>query len=446
MEESLRIKIKLPQAVEEIIGRINDAGYEAYTVGGCVRDTMLRKEPNDWDITTSATPLQVKAIFQRTVDTGIQHGTVTVMKGRRGYEVTTYRIDGIYEDARHPKEVVFTPDLEEDLKRRDFTINAMAYHPKFGLVDPFDGRKDLEERVIRCVGDPKERFSEDALRMMRAVRFAAQLDYRIEEGTWAAVKELAPSIAKISAERIRTEMVKLLLSDHPEQFGNFYRCGLTAYFLPEFDRMMETEQHNPHHCYTVGEHTLHGLSYIRAGQSLRLAMLLHDIAKPATKTTDENGVDHFRGHPEQGRKMAGEILKRLKFDNHTIDTVKGLVAYHDRRIEPSERAVRRALHQIGEEYFPALFELGRADILAQSGYRREEKLAMIDEGLRIYQKIREEGQCVSLKDLAVNGGDLIRTGMEPGREIGAVLERMLEDVIENPSHNTKECLMNRFVL
>lgn len=299
--------------------------------------------------------------------------------------------------------------------------------------------------MIRCVGDPRERFSEDALRMMRAVRFAAQLDCRIEERTWAAMKELAPAIEKISAERIQAEMVKLLLSDHPEQFGSFYRCGLTAHFLPEFDRMMTTEQNNPHHCYTVGEHTLHSLTHIRPKQSLRLAMLLHDIAKPVTKTTDERGVDHFRGHPEQGRKMAEDILRRLKFDNHTIAMVRGLVAYHDRRIEPSAGAMRRAVHQIGEEYFPALFEVRKADVMAQSGYRREEKLAAIDEGFRIYRKIKEEEQCVSLKSLAVNGGDLIRMGMEPGREIGVILNRMLQDVIENPSHNTKDYLMKRYV-
>lgn len=440
-----KMRIKLPQAVEEMIGQINDAGYEAYIVGGCVRDTLLQKEPNDWDITTSATPVQVKAIFKRTIDTGIQHGTVTVMKRGQGYEITTYRIDGAYEDARHPKEVIFTPDLKEDLKRRDFTINAMAYHPDSGLVDPFDGRKDLEAHVIRCVGDPRERFSEDALRMMRAVRFAAQLDYRIEEHTWAAMKELAPSIEKISAERIQTEMVKLLLSDHPERFKSFYQCGLTAYFLPEFDRMMTTAQNNPHHCYTVGEHTIHALSYIRAEQSLRLAMLLHDIAKPVTKTTDENGVDHFRGHPERGSKMAEDILRRLKFDHHTIAMVKGLVAYHDRWIEPAERVMRKALHQIGEEYFPALFEVREADTMAQSGYRKEEKLDAIREGFRVYQKIKEEGQCISLKSLAVNGKDLIRAGIEPGQEMGMILERMLQDVIGDPSHNTREYLMRQYV-
>lgn len=439
------MKMKLPQAVEEIIGQINEAGYEAYIVGGCVRDTLLHKEPNDWDITTSATPAQVKAVFKRTIDTGIQHGTVTVMKRGQGYEVTTYRIDGAYADARHPKEVVFTPDLEEDLKRRDFTINAMAYHPDAGLVDPFGGRRDLEAHIIRCVGDAGERFSEDALRMMRAVRFAAQLNDQIEERTFEAIRELAPSIEKISAERIQSEMVKLLMSDHPEQFRTFYQCGLTAYFLPEFDRMMAAVQNNPHHCYTVGEHTIHSLSYIRADQCLRLAMLLHDVAKPVTRTTDERGVDHFRGHPECGGKMAGDILRRLKFDNHTIAMVKGLVAYHDRRIEPSPRAVRRALHQIGEEYFPALFEVRKADVMAQSGYQREEKLAAIEEGFRIYQKVKEEEQCISLKSLAVNGGDLIEAGAAPGREIGVILERMLQDVIEEPSHNTKEYLMKRYM-
>ncbi len=439
------MKIELPQAVKEVISQINDAGYEAYIVGGCVRDSLLHKEPNDWDITTSATPAQVKAIFKRTVDTGIQHGTVTVMKQRQGYEVTTYRIDGVYEDARHPKEVVFTPDLKEDLKRRDFTVNAMAYHPKTGLVDLFGGREDLNDRVIRCVGEPRERFSEDALRMMRAVRFAAQLGYKIEEHTFAAIRELAPSIVKVSAERIQTELVKLLLSDHPEQFTDLYHSGLTAFFLPEFDRMMATGQNNPHHCYTVGEHTVHSLSYIRADRSLRLAMLLHDIAKPVTKTTDEKGVDHFWGHPERGGKMAGDILRRLKFDNQTIGMVTGLVAYHDRRIEPTARAMRKAVHQIGEQYFPALFEVRKADVMAQSGYRREEKLAAIEEGLAVYQKIREEEQCVSLKTLAVNGKDLIRAGIAPGPEMGAILERMLQDVIEEPSHNTREYLMKQYV-
>lgn len=441
-----RMKIKLPQAVEEIIGQINDAGYEAYIVGGCVRDTLLHKEPNDWDITTSATPLQVKAIFKRTIDTGIQHGTVTVMRGRQCYEVTTYRIDGVYEDARHPKEVIFTPDLTEDLKRRDFTINAMAYHPDSGLVDPFDGRKDMEAHVIRCVGDPKDRFTEDALRMMRAVRFAAQLDYKIEEDTFAAIKELAPSIKKISVERIQAEMVKLLLSEHPERFRTFYECGLTACFLPEFDRMMTTVQNNPHHCYTVGEHVIQSLSYIRAEQSLRLAMLFHDIAKPETKTTDERGVDHFRGHQERGAKMAEDILRRLRFDHHTIAMVKGLTAYHDRRIEPNARAMRRAVHQIGEDYFPALFEVRKADVLAQSEYQRKEKLAAIEEGFQIYRKMKEEEQCISLKSLAVDGGDLIRAGVAPGRELGMILEQMLQDVIEEPSHNTKEYLMKRYVL
>lgn len=440
-----RMKIKLPQAVEEIIGQINDAGYEAYIVGGCVRDTLLHKEPNDWDITTSATPLQVKAIFKRTIDTGIQHGTVTVMRGRQGYEVTTYRIDGVYEDARHPKEVIFTPDLMEDLKRRDFTINAMAYHPDSGLVDPFDGRKDMEAHVIRCVGDPKDRFTEDALRMMRAVRFAAQLDYKIEEGTFAAIKELAPSIKKISVERIQAEMVKLLLSEHPERFRTLYECGLTACFLPEFDRMMTTVQNNPHHCYTVGEHVIQSLSYIRAEQSLRLAMLFHDIAKPETKTTDESGVDHFRGHQERGAKMAEDILRRLRFDHHTIAMVKGLTAHHDRRIEPNARAMRRAVHQIGEDYFPALFEVRKADVLAQSEYQRKEKLAAIEEGFQLYRKMKEEEQCISLKSLAVDGGDLIRAGVAPGRELGMILEQMLQDVIEEPSHNTKEYLMKRYV-
>lgn len=439
------LKIVLPQAVEDIINKINSMGYEAYIVGGCVRDCLLYKEPNDWDITTSASPEQIKAIFKRTIDTGIRHGTVTVMVGNEGYEITTYRIDGEYEDSRHPKEVTFTASLEEDLKRRDFTINAMAYHPKEGLIDLFDGCIDLENHVIRCVGDPAERFKEDALRMMRAVRFAAQLNYRIEDNTFHAIKELAPSIGNISAERIQMELIKLLVSDHPGQFELLYKSGLTAYFLPEFDRTMTEKQNNPHHCYTVGEHILGSLSFVPAEPELRLAMLLHDIAKPITKTTDEKGVHHFYGHPEKSSMMAREILNRLRFDNHTIHMVCGFVAHHDRRIEPAPGSVRRAIYQIGEEYFPELFDIQRADVMAQSEYQREEKLENILKCHEVYRQIIEKSQCISLKNLAVNGKDLIRAGISPGKEIGEILGRMLEDVIDEPSHNNKEYLLKKYL-
>lgn len=438
------MNIRLPQAVEEIINRINAAGYEAYIVGGCVRDELLGKCPNDWDITTSASPYQIKELFRRTIDTGIKHGTVTVMIKGNGYEVTTYRIDGAYEDSRHPKEVTFTSSLEEDLKRRDFTINAMAYHPGEGLVDLFGGCEDLKNGIVRCVGEPSERFCEDALRMMRAVRFAAQLGYGIEPSTFAAIQKLASTITKISAERIQTELVKLLVSDHPEKFRLLYQSGLTAFVMPEFDRAMETEQDNPHHCYTVGEHILHSLGYVRADKALRLTMLLHDLAKPVTKTMDEQGIAHFYGHTEKGSEMAVEILRRLKLDNDTIHTVRQLVRYHDRRIGQTEKEMRRAVHQIGEDIFPALFDIQEADVLAQSDYKRNEKLLKIEQCREIYRKLVEEQQCMSLQKLAVNGKDLIDSGMEPGKAIGEILKQMLEDVIEEPSHNTKEFLLRKY--
>lgn len=402
------IRICLPRKVEDIIDRIQAAGHEAYAVGGCVRDSVLGKEPDDWDITTSAKPEEVKKLFDRTIDTGIQHGTVTVMLGKEGFEVTTYRIDGKYEDSRHPKDVTFTINLKEDLRRRDFTINAMAYNPKDGLIDLYEGMQDIERGLIRCVGDAKERFTEDALRMMRAVRFSAQLGYTIEEKTKAAVRELAPSIRNISAERIQTELVKLMVSAHPDYLRTAYETGITGQILPEFDVCMKTEQNNPHHCYSVGEHILHTLSYVEANKALRLAMLLHDIGKPSTLTVDEEGITHNHGHADAGEKMAAAILKRLKFDNDTIDKVRRLVRYHDLKIENNAKSVRRAVNYIGEDIFPLLFSVKYADIMAQSAYLREEKLSELEKLKSVYDRVIAEKDCLSLKDLAVTGERLNR--------------------------------------
>lgn len=437
------MKIALPEKVSFIINTLMRAGYEAYAVGGCVRDVMLNRTPMDWDITTSAKPHEVKQLFGHTIDTGILHGTVTVMLEQEGFEVTTYRIDGEYEDARHPKEVSFTSDLLEDLKRRDFTINAMAYNDTQGLVDAFDGVGDLKRGIIRCVGRATERFSEDALRMLRAVRFSAQLGFVLEEETRTAIVELAPNIAKVSAERIQMELVKLLTSNHPEEIRTAYETGLTAVFLPEFDRMMETAQNNPHHCYTVGEHTLMALQGVEADKVLRFTMLLHDVAKPVCRTTDENGTDHFYGHPQKGSEMARMILRRLKFDNDTTDRVSALVRWHDDNPELSPRSVRRAISRIGLERYPALFAVKRADTLAQSMYRREEKLKYLHDYEMLYQEVMEKQQCLTIKQLAVTGSDLIEAGMQPGKEIGSVLKKLLELVLEDPELNTKEKLLKQ---
>lgn len=435
--------MEIPSHVSTIIQKLNDHGYEAYAVGGCVRDALLHRVPQDWDITTSAKPQEVKALFSHTIDTGIQHGTVTVMLDHVGYEVTTYRIDGEYQDSRHPKEVTFTGDLLEDLKRRDFTINAMAYSDEGGLVDAFQGQEDLKKGIIRCVGDPMERFKEDALRMLRAVRFSAQLGFEIEERTAEAIRRLAPTIGKVSAERIQVELIKMLTSNHPEAIGTAYELGLTAVFLPEFDVMMETPQNNHHHCYSVGEHTIHSLREVSNDKVLRLTMLLHDVAKPLTITTDEEGQDHYYGHPELGATKAKEILKRLKWDNDTIDRVTRLIRYHDDRPPLSEKNVRRAMNRVGLEQFPGLFEVKRADVLAQGEYKRQEKLSYIDEYQKYYEQILEKNQCVSLKNLAVNGKDLIDLGMKPGKELGEVLQRLFELVLENPQENTRENLLEK---
>lgn len=436
------MRIQLPEKVRRIIDRITEAGYEAYAVGGCVRDTLLGRMPDDWDITTSAKPFEVKALFPRTVDTGLQHGTVTVLMEKEGFEVTTYRLDGEYEDARHPKEVTFTASLEEDLKRRDFTMNAMAYNDRAGVVDLFGGMEDMKRRVIRCVGNAEERFTEDALRMMRAVRFSAQLDYGIETETLRAVRALAPNLKRISAERIQAELTKLLTSDHPEKLRIAYETGILDVILPEFAQIMETVQNHPHHCFTVGEHTLEALRRSANGREIRLALLLHDIGKAKCLTVDENGITHFHGHASVSADMARRILRRLKYDNHTTETVSRLVLYHDygNGVEPNRAVVRKAMNRIGEELFPMLFEVKRADILAQSAAYRKEKLTRLQAWERCYEEIRRDGECVSLKTLAITGRDLIALGMRPGRELGEMLEYLLGLVLEHPEYNDRETL------
>ena len=408
------LELQLPENVQKIITTLQMYGYEAYAVGGCVRDSLLNRTPGDWDITTSAMPEETKSLFDKTFDTGIEHGTVTVVFGREGYEVTTYRIDGEYTDSRHPREVTFTRSLKEDLLRRDFTINAMAYNDKDGLIDIFGGKEDLQRKCIRCVGNAKERFSEDALRILRGVRFAAQLGFDISEDTKEGMRELAPTLRNISAERIQVELVKMLTSDRPELLKMAWELKITQIFLPEFDRMMETIQETPHHMYNVGEHTLHAM--------------------------DANGVAHFKKHAAESEKIAGRVLKRLKFDNDTLRKVTKLVKYHDYRMEATEKNVRRAMNIIGEELFPYYMEVRRADVLAQSLYKREEKIQNLDEIEELYRKIVALGQCVSLKTLAVNGSDLIAAGMKPGKKIGEKLEELLELVIDDPDMNTKEKL------
>ena len=436
------MRIALPSDVSRIISDLESHGYEAYAVGGCIRDSLLGRQPEDWDITTSARPEEVKKIYRRTIDTGIEHGTVKVMLGKEGYEVTTYRIDGKYSDNRHPDRVEYTRSLTEDLKRRDFTINAMAYNEKRGLVDEFGGLEDLKNKTIKCVGDPGERFGEDALRMFRAVRFAAQLDFKIETGTSEAVKELAGNLRTISAERIQTELVKLITSHHPEKMRDCYELGITGAILPEFDAMMNTPQHHIHHIYNVGEHTIRVMENVKPTKVMRLAALLHDVAKPETKTVDEAGDTHFYGHPKVGAEKAVGILKRLKFDNDSIHKVKTLIYWHDVRPDATPEKIRRLLSKVGEEMFPLLLDIKYGDICGQSGYMRDEKLDILRKYRECYELILSEKQCFTIKDLAVDGRDLIAAGIPAGKEIGEKLGELLEIVLDDPDKNKKEILLS----
>ncbi|MCI8466199.1 MAG: CCA tRNA nucleotidyltransferase [Lachnospiraceae bacterium] len=435
------MKMEVPAHVALIIDTLEKAGFEAYAVGGCVRDTVLGRSPEDWDITTSARPEQVKRLFRRTVDTGILHGTVTVLLAQCGYEVTTYRVDGEYEDGRHPKEVAFTASLTEDLKRRDFTINAMAYSPKTGLIDEFQGMEDLQKGIVRAVGDGKERFTEDALRILRAVRFSAQLGFTIEEKTAAAAREMAGRLSLISKERIQAELDKILCSSHPEYMKVAYELGITEVVMPEFDRIMETPQRNRYHDLSVGEHTLKTLRNVKADRILRWTMLLHDFGKPEAKLEDPDGIIHFYGHAKISAKLAKEILRGLKFDNATLDAVTTLVYYHDFPFPVSKTGVRKALSRLGRELFPLLLEVCEADSKGKNSYAQETYLPKLLKIRAYYQEIMEAGDCTSLKELAISGRDLIQNGMNPGRELGLVLERCLEAVLECPEKNTRECLL-----
>lgn len=453
------MKIEIPTGAAYILQQLNKHGYEAYIVGGCVRDSLLGKQPNDWDITTSAKPEEVKAIFHRTIDTGIQHGTVTVLVDREilddgsglpashtdyAFEVTTYRVDGVYTDHRRPESVCFTASLEEDLKRRDFTINAMAYNPEQGVIDIFGGQEDLEKGIIRCVGEASERFDEDALRILRAVRFAAQLDFVIEDQTREAMRDQAKFLEDISVERICTELTKMIVSKHPERLEEAYELGLTQMFLPEFDVMMQTPQNNQYHLYDVGHHTLKVMEAVPATTVLRYAALLHDVGKPKCKTTDETGVDHFYGHQELSAKMARTTLRRLKLDNDTIDQVCRLVKNHDYGLSgdgPGMKSFRRFVAQLGAEHFADFLEIRKGDMAGQSAYHLEQRRQVIAHMEAMYAEIIEQKQCLKLSELAIGGKDLIAIGVKPGPDMGRILKALLDRVLEEPELNTREQLL-----
>lgn len=431
----------IPIDVQYVLEQLHSNGHEAYIVGGCVRDMILGIEPHDFDITTSAEPEAVKAIFKRTIDTGIEHGTVTVMIDQEGYEVTTYRIDGDYLDNRWPATVLFTKSLEEDLKRRDFTINAMAYNEEEGVIDHFNGRDDLEQGVLRCVGLAKERFTEDALRMLRAIRFAARFGFVIEGETAAAIGELNHLIQKISAERIHMELSKILCSKHPEYIEYLVTYGLLQYVIPEFIPCVGLTQNHPYHVYDVDHHTYICLQHIRAEEGLRWAIYLHDIGKGYAKTTDDEGVDHFHGHPKISVAKADVILKRLKFDNKTKKRVLLLIEHHDYRFSADLKSVRRAMALIGSDLFMDYLEVQKADVKGQNPDKEAYRLVELAHKEKLYKEVLSLEQCVTIKDLAIGGEDLMALGVARGKKIGDVLNHLLALVIEEPDHNDAELLL-----
>ena len=434
-------RIHIPKNVSYIIKTLENNGFSAFVVGGCVRDSLLGNIPNDWDITTNATPHQIKALFDKTVDTGISHGTVTVLIDGIPYEVTTFRKDGEYKDSRHPEYVEYTDDLILDLSRRDFTVNAMAYNDKSGLVDHFGGINDLENSIIKCVGNPTTRFSEDALRMLRAVRFSAQLSFSIDKETLSALKEKSDDIIKISAERIHEELNKILLSDNAFlAFLTLHETTLLKNILPEFDRCFDTEQNIKYHLYNVGIHSLYVAENCSKKLYLKYAALLHDIGKPDCRNTDENGVDTFRNHAKLSTELSENILKRLKFDNKSIDKILRLIKFHDREIVVSKKAIKRAIIDVGDDIFEDLIDLKRAEVYAQNTMLTLPRLKTYNDIIEIYEEIQKNKEAMSLADLDINGNDILKLGYA-GKDIGIILKNVLLHIINAPEDNQKEKIL-----
>lgn len=442
------ITINIPRGAAAIIDTLQSNGFEAYLVGGCVRDSILKRPVHDWDITTSATPDEMKKVFSDTkiIETGIKHGTLTILSVDGFYECTTYRIDGAYSDGRHPDMVRFTKSLAEDLKRRDFTINAMAYNDKEGLIDLFGGRLDLMDHVIRCVGNPEDRFKEDALRIMRALRFAAQLEFDLEMKTMVATFQMSDTLTKVSAERINSEFCKILTQTMGRQIINDYR-EIIVVFIPEIRDMFDFEQNNPYHMFNVWDHTIEVLARAALfmdpnNLALALAAFFHDIGKPHSYQDGPDSIRHFYGHAAKSAEMTDSIMRRMRFNNSIREQVVTLVKYHDADIKPEAKYVKRWLNKLDSEHLlRCLFMLKYSDISGQVVKNRAERLREVSELFTVLDDVINQQACFSLKDLAVNGGDLIAAGMKPGKEIGAILNQMLELVLNDECANDKDALL-----
>lgn len=437
------MKINIPDDANFILNRLKENGYEGFVVGGCVRDSIIGKTPHDWDICTNAKPEFIKDCFKDydIFDAGIKHGTISVVINKEVYEITTYRIDGEYSDNRHPDIVEFTDKIEDDLSRRDFTVNAMAYNDDRGLIDPFNGCDDALAGVICCVGNPADRFSEDALRIIRALRFASVYDFSIKRRTADEIHRLRNLLKNIAVERISTELLKLLCGAGAERIIDEFR-DVIAVIIPELSVEFDYDQHNIHHNRDLWHHTLCSVINIDAEPAMRMAMLLHDIGKPGCKTEDDFGVYHFYGHPLAGKEIARNILHRLKLSNTFISECLTYIEYHDQRYSGSQRQLKMLLQKIGINTLTNLFKVQRADTLAQSDYTRQDKLRLIDQAESDLKVILDEKACFSLSQLAVNGRDIIACGVTDGRKIGEILNTLLGLVIDDTLNNDYETLIN----
>jgi len=438
------LTMDMPKNVDIAINLLQSAGFEAYAVGGCVRDSLLGKTPNDWDITTSAKPEDMKSVFAdfHCIDTGIKHGTVTVVIDGEPLEITTFRLDGEYEDNRHPKSVTFTSNLGADLGRRDFTVNAMAYSKMTGTVDLFGGQNDLKNGIIRCVGDPDRRFNEDALRILRALRFASALDFEIEEKTAQSLLKNRALLGNISEERIAKELLKLVCGKGAKRILTDFAPVLFE-ILPELQPMYKNSHDNPHHCYDIYEHTLIAVESIDPEPTLRFAMLLHDCGKPAVKKFDENGVAHFYGHQRISAEISAQILARLKVSNKFRDEILFLVSNHDRwELYENTEKMPRYLSKFGLDGVLNLLKVMRADVLAQSPEYRY-RLDQIADAEEIAKNLAAQKPCLSLSELQINGRTLMDIGIPQGRKLGAVLAQLLDEVIDGVTKNTQEALTTR---
>ena len=436
------MNIGLPEDVQYILKTLETQGYEAYAVGGCVRDSLLGKTPQDWDICTSALPEQTITTFagHHIIETGLQHGTITLILNLKPYEITTYRVESKYSDNRRPDKVTFVNVLKRDLARRDFTVNAMAYNPNTGLVDYYSGQQDLQKGVVKCVGNSNKRFQEDALRIMRALRFASTFGFSIDGETAKAMHDNKKLLHNIAVERIAVELNKLLLGGGVRDIiGN--HIDIITEVIPEFKSAIGFEQRNPYHCYDVLTHILCSVEASPKDVTLRLALFFHDIGKPACYTESDDGIGHFHGHPQISSDMAREILVRLKYDNDTVKAVTELVLYHDTELRASRKIIKRRLNKMGEERFRQLIEVKKADIAAHAEHIRESALIVMDEVLVCLDEVLEQRQCFSLKDLAVNGKDLINAGVPEGKAVGVTLNKLLDMVINEEAENDREILL-----